>query len=414
MISVKLYFDKRKPTKKGTYIIRINIYHGRTNAQITTGIDVFPDEWDEIRSQVIKRKDRNALNLLIENMFTNVRNIVYTAQNEGKLVGMSATQIKNYVLGILDPTKKSAKIGAFKECFDHFIGLHSNQRTQALYRQTWKTIQRFDERADNLNFEDVDRDWLERFFLFMEDKAPSVNARNIHMRNIRAVFNNAIDNEKTTLYPFRRLKIKPVATAKRNITPEYMRQIFEEHEEDANMQKALDMFKLTFLLIGINTIDLCYLREIRNGRIEFNRAKTHRLYSIKVEPEADQIINRYKGKGEYLLNLLDNVKDYKNITKFINTRLQIYTGYLHIDESTHNGKRCQSRRYNNKRIPLTTYYARHSWATIAASLDIPKETIAAALGHGGNSVTDIYIEFDQKKVDAANRRVIDYVLYGKK
>lgn len=63
---------------------------------------------------------------------------------------------------------------------------------------------------------------------------------------------------------------------------------------------------------------------------------------------------------------------------------------------------------------LTTYWARHSWATIAASLDIPKETIAAALGHGGNTVTDIYIDFDAKKIDEANRRVIDWVLYGKK
>ena len=63
---------------------------------------------------------------------------------------------------------------------------------------------------------------------------------------------------------------------------------------------------------------------------------------------------------------------------------------------------------------LTTYWARHTWATIAASLDIPKETIAAALGHGGNTVTDIYIDFDQRKVDEANRKVIDWALYGKK
>ena len=60
------------------------------------------------------------------------------------------------------------------------------------------------------------------------------------------------------------------------------------------------------------------------------------------------------------------------------------------------------------------YKARHSWATIAAELEIPKETIAAALGHGGNTVTDIYIDFDRKKVDEANRRVLDWVLYGKR
>ncbi len=63
---------------------------------------------------------------------------------------------------------------------------------------------------------------------------------------------------------------------------------------------------------------------------------------------------------------------------------------------------------------ITTYWARHSRVTIAAELDIPKETIAAALGHGGNSVTDVYIRFDERKIDEANRRVLDYVLYDKK
>lgn len=62
---------------------------------------------------------------------------------------------------------------------------------------------------------------------------------------------------------------------------------------------------------------------------------------------------------------------------------------------------------------LTSYWARHSWATMAALPDVPKETIAATLGHGGNSVTDIYIDFDVRKVHVANRRVLDYVLYGK-
>jgi integrase len=55
---------------------------------------------------------------------------------------------------------------------------------------------------------------------------------------------------------------------------------------------------------------------------------------------------------------------------------------------------------------------RHTWATLAAELDIPKETISAALGHGKKTVTDIYIQFDRKKIDEANRKVIDHVFYN--
>ena len=61
---------------------------------------------------------------------------------------------------------------------------------------------------------------------------------------------------------------------------------------------------------------------------------------------------------------------------------------------------------------LTTYWARHSWATIARKLKISKDTIALALGHGSHTVTDIYIEEDMAEVDEANRKVFDYVLYG--
>lgn len=63
---------------------------------------------------------------------------------------------------------------------------------------------------------------------------------------------------------------------------------------------------------------------------------------------------------------------------------------------------------------ITAYWARHSWATIASSIDIPDRVIAEALGHEyGNRITNIYIRFDIKKVDIANRKVLDWVLYGK-
>lgn len=60
---------------------------------------------------------------------------------------------------------------------------------------------------------------------------------------------------------------------------------------------------------------------------------------------------------------------------------------------------------------ISSYWSRHTWATFAAELDIPKETISEALGHSmGSKVTSIYINFDRKKVDEANRKVIDYLL----
>lgn len=119
-----------------------------------------------------------------------------------------------------------------------------------------------------------------------------------------------------------------------------------------------------------------------------------------VQPEAMEIIERYRGQ-EHLLKFMDKRADYLQFIRQCNHALKT------IGKTRQQGKRPEGEPIDNK---LTTYVARHSWATIAAALDIPKETISAALGHGSNTVTDIYIDFDRRKVDRANRMVIDAVL----
>lgn len=123
-----------------------------------------------------------------------------------------------------------------------------------------------------------------------------------------------------------------------------------------------------------------------------------------------EIIKRYRGK-EYLINVLDDYNNYKDFLHRMNLNLQ-EIGPVEMVENA--AKDPLFVKKNKKKVTplfpnLTTYWSRHTWATIAASLDIPKETIAAALGHGGNDVTSIYIKFDEKKIDEANRKVIDYV-----
>lgn len=180
----------------------------------------------------------------------------------------------------------------------------------------------------------------------------------------------------------------------------------------------MDYFKLTFFLIGINTVDLlaCKKSDLVEGRLRYRRAKTGRLYNIKVEDEAAELIERYHG-GEMLVNFGERITNYHNFTGKCDKGLKSIGETVQVpNPQWKEGSR--KHRFHVKYTPafpgLSIYWARHSWATIAASLDIPKETIAAALGHGGNTVTDIYIDFDQKKVDEANRRVIDWVVYGKR
>ena len=166
------------------------------------------------------------------------------------------------------------------------------------------------------------------------------------------------------------------------------------------------MFLLTFYLIGINIVDLARLtsESIVGGRIEYRRAKTGKLYSIKIQPEAQEIIDRYAG-AKRLLSPFERYKSYRDYNHDLNDGLKRL--------GPANGKK--ARNGVRKRTPIekdcSTYWARHTWATIAYGLDIPDETIAAALGHShGNRVTAIYIDKSIAKVDEANRKVIDYLL----
>jgi len=166
---------------------------------------------------------------------------------------------------------------------------------------------------------------------------------------------------------------------------------------------------LIFSLIGINLVDLLRLRHdnLRNGRIEYIRAKTGREYSIEVLPEAMAIIEKYKGK-DYLLNVSDDYHNYKDFAARMNENLKEIGELKWIENKA---KKATDIKKNKKQITplfpeLIIYTARRSWATIAAGLDVPLDTIAACLGHGENTTTHLYGNFDLKKVDKANRDVL--------
>ena len=398
MATTKFYLDKRSNANVSP--LKLSVRIGKNAILLSLGVKLAPSQWDEKAQKIINHPGKLYLNAFITSRKQEIDMALLDLMKGGRIRNMSFAEIKNRIqaganggdcrLPEAENNKDlfAARFKAYKESRDRKKGTYS------VYRATYNKLRAYaGEEFGRLKFEDITKDWLTGFDTFLQRSAPSRNARNIHLRNIRTVFNAAIDDGITTAYPFRRFKIRPVATAKRALSAEQMRALINRHASTEEEEEYRDMFSLIFYLIGINTIDLFNLRDIVDGRIEYYRRKTNRLYSIKVETEALEIINKYRGKG-YLLNVLDRFNNYRCYAAKLNRHLQRFASPV----AAH----------------LTTYWARHTWATIAASLDIPKETIAAALGHGGNTVTDIYIDFDRAKIDDANRRVIDFVLYGKK
>lgn len=394
MVTTRFYLDCRDCVSGAPAPLKLVITKKGVRALISLNISLLPSQWDARRQIVIGHPRKQQFNALITERKLIADGILFRMESSGQLSGLRACEIKQRVVAELFPEDiPVAPRLTFVAHFQTFVARHSTG-TQRIYNATLARMRAYlPNKADKLTFEEIDVAWLRGFDEFLAKTSPARNARNIHFRNLRAVFNDAITEDLISCYPFRKFKIVPEPTRKRALTVEQLRALFSA-DVAPHEQRYLDCFKLIFMLIGINIVDLCHLRSISdNGRVEFSRAKTHRLYSIKIEPECAELLARYRGES-WLLSYLDTCGNYRSFYSRLSKTLRDF-----------------KTRFN---LPgLSSYWARHSWATIAAFLDVPKDTIAAALGHGGNTVTDIYIDPEQKKVDEANRRVLDWVLYGK-
>lgn len=397
-MKVRFYLDTRSNSINAP--LKIAISHNSKTAYIGLDIYLSKEQFNPKTERVQYHDNKDEINSFITRRKLEIENIGLDLKREKRLAMMSVYELKRFIENKLDNINHDK--GLFYSQFLAFIELKERAATKAIYKFTLSRLSKFYPDIRNLKFENITTDFLLRFenFLSWSEKTNSIS---IHLRNIRAVFNYAIANDVTSFYPFKKFHIKTAPTKKRSLTVEQLRDIFTMPVEPY-LEYYRDLFKLIFLLIGINIVDLIHLKSLSaDGRIEFERAKTGRHYSIKVEPEAMEIINRYRGK-EYLLDVLEHCS-YLNFRKRLNFNLKRF-GDVNI---LRQGKKVLNRKYPY----LSTYWARHSWATIASQLDIPRDVIAHALGHGTNTVTDLYIDFDLKKVDAANRKIIDFVLYNK-
>jgi integrase len=316
----------------------------------------------------------------------------------------SLSEVRQRVQVVLG--QKQEKAATFCSYGAEYAANVHERRTRENFLATLKKIRDYDH--IDRSFPDITVGWVRGFEMFYLNRGLKINSLSVHLRNIRTIYNRAIDDGVAQLndYPFRRFKIKQERTRKRALAVEQLRQL-RDYPCTESQRQYRDIFMLIFYLGGINIGDLFRLTEIEAGYIYYSRSKTHRPYQIKVEPEALEIIDRYRGKA-HLLSAADRYANHTNFILRINRALQAI-GAPEAEKPASKPGPAPIDKKKSAFPGLTTYWARHTVASLMAEIDIPKDTIAKVLGHADNSVTDIYIRFDQKKIDEAMRRVIDFV-----
>lgn len=387
MITIRLITLRK--TKQG---FPVNLYININGKRLHFFTDVYVSDPKYLQDGKVKKGEINYVekNLRLSKILAEASALIYQQQDINIL--------KQQIPILLGHKSNVTELTLVNHILNYSL-LKPYKRTRKLYEGTSNKVKLFDA---SVTIDKVTTTWLTKFEQFCA-KTMSINGYAIHMRNIRAVFNHLIAEGVTTNYPFKTYKIKKEKTIHRALTEDQLKLI--KCAETPNFCiEYRDIFMLSLYLIGCNMKDLLYFTfdQIQNDRLIYHRFKTNRLYNVRIEPEALKILQKYQGEV-YLLNCLDRYKDYLDYLHHMNDGLKKLgkeyvegKGYVEGTKSI-----CPE---------LTSYWARHTWATIAYSIGISKDIISQALGHSnGVQVTDIYIDYDLKKVDEANRKVIDYI-----
>lgn len=408
MASVKLYLDTRVPRKDGTYPLKIAVTH---KGKFLINLKIYLTEDQFVENEVVGHKSKKTYNIVIEQWLVNIKKILLDLGANGKLNKLSHQQLKDIIENYTgnDDPDDDEKPYLFKDHAELFLSLNDKKKsTKELYEYTITMIGKYAD-IDTLTFDDIDYNWLEGFNDFLIPTC-KINSRSVHLRNVRAIFKHATKKKLVSkdLYPFDDFPIKEEETKHRNLSIDDLI-LIRDYPVEPHQQRYRDLFMLLFYTIGINMIDILHATGLNGNRLEYRREKTGKLYDIEILPEAAAIIKKYSPGEKYLLNFLDTYKNYKDFLHRTNDNLKEIGPFEWVETKTKTGRITKKKKRQPLFPYLTTYYARHTWASLASDLDIPKETIVKALGHGKKVTSDIYINFDRKKIDDANKKVMKYI-----
>ncbi len=275
MIATSFYLDTRNVPEGKTAPVKIRMTFKKKTLLINLGIRVLPIQWDSASFRVINHPRKKGLNDFLLIRQTQINSELMALETSGELKTIEPADLKARLEGKVPPVDTS-KNGEFLRKYLSFSASRNTPGTRAAYHSTLVRLQAFDAELEKRSFEDIDKDYLIRFDAFLA-LTNCRNSRNVHYRNIRAVFNDAIDDELTTCYPFRKFKLKTEPTRKRSLSVRQLRTL-RDYPLTAEKSVYRDIFMLMFYLIGVNAVDLLNAPKgaLPNGRLEYIRSKTHK------------------------------------------------------------------------------------------------------------------------------------------
>ena len=372
----------------------LRVTKDRKRKYVSLGISVNPENWDFSKNQPkAECPNREYIELLIADKLKE-----YSA----KIVELKATNQEFTSTTLVEKVcvnrvNRKTVGDLFREHINSLTA--SGRKSYALsIKQLYNSLIEFNGHLD-IPFAEMDIVWLRRYEAFLRRKGLAENTIGIRFRTLRSIYNVAIEEDAVSaeLYPFKKLKVSKLhqETAKRALSKEDIERVLSYKSTNRYMRFPIDIFAFTYYCGGINFVDIAHLTKanIVDGRLIYKRQKTKKLIKIPLQPQAVALIEKYSGDdSQYLFPILPD---------FHKTDIQ-QANRIHKVISKVNERLKQIGESLNLPIPLTTYVARHSQATVMKRAGVSTAVIREIMGHSSERVTQIYLDsFDNEQVDNA-------------
>ena len=399
MATIKLKFRPSTVSHKEG-IIYYQLIHKQSVRQIRTGYKIFPYEWESVLGGILiaagaDASRRSYLAMLKSRMDTDLRRLrSCICMLEKKKTSFTVQQILELYVA---PGEEYGFLLYGKMLLDELRKI-GKWRTADTYSKALSSLEHYLGEQADIPLSEMDSYVMVGYESWLKGNGLCPNSTSYYMRNLRAIYNRAVEQGLVQQqYPFKQVYTGVEKTRKRAVSLHVIRDIRDIKLEKESQIWARDLFMFSFYTRGMSFVDMVFLKkkDLQNGILSYRRNKTGQRLYIKWEKPMQDILDRYDtADTPYLLpiiqnNGIDEWKQYHNEVHRINRNLKTVGQLIGLS------------------VPLTTYVARHAWASIAQSKNIALSVISEALGHDSEQTTRIYLaSLDTAVVDKANLQIL--------
>lgn len=399
MATIKVKFRPSSARNdEGTIFYRV--IHDRVVRQVTTGYKLSKAEWNILERDISLSENEEKCS---SNLFSLKKHINDDLAKFKSIISVLESSGQSYtaddIISSYTRTENNGNFISFIHDTIQQLKLVGRLRTAETYSTALNSFSRFCSLRGDVDFNDIDATLMMEYEDYLKSNGLIPNTISFYMRNLRAVYNRAVEKGITVQRnPFRYVYTGVDKTVKRALSVSMIRKIRDlDLRKSPSMDYARDIFMFSFYTRGMSFVDMAYLKkkDLQHGVLSYRRQKTNQQLFIKWEKPMQEIIDKYDtSQTPYLLPIIKDVnsdarRQYHNASHLVNAKLKKIGVDLRLP------------------VVLTSYVARHTWASVARSKNISLSVISEAMGHDSENTTRIYLaSLDMSVIDKANEIIL--------